>query len=81
MCPIQIVIGDNGPIRVLGDDIVIKDMSGKTYDIAGRTKVSLCRCGLSRNKPFCDGEHKGGGFESKCEAFALPPPAPPAPRP
>jgi len=76
MSAIEIVVGDNGPIRVFGEGIVIKDMSGNTYGLAGRTKVSLCRCGLSQNKPFCDGAHKGGGFESKCEAHELPPPAP-----
>lgn len=26
--------------------------------------VALCRCGGSKNKPFCDGTHKTGGFQA-----------------
>lgn len=76
MSTIEIVVGDNGPLRVFGENIVIKDTAGNVYDLAGRTKVSLCRCGQSQTKPFCDGAHKACGFDSKCEAHALPPPAP-----
>jgi CDGSH-type Zn-finger protein len=75
---IEITIGENGPIRVTGENIVIKDAAGNVYDIGGRTRVSLCRCGESQNKPFCDGAHKTCAFEAKSAAFALPP-APPRP--
>ena len=44
------------------------------FDLAGRTTISLCRCGQSSNKPFCDGTHKECGFDSAVEARALPPP-------
>jgi CDGSH-type Zn-finger protein len=46
------------------------------WDLSGRQKISLCRCGQSANKPFCDGAHKACGFDSKVEAGVLPPPAP-----
>ncbi len=46
--------------------------TGNTYDLGGREIVGLCRCGLSKNKPFCDGSHNGN-FEHQAEAFALPP--------
>jgi CDGSH-type Zn-finger protein len=38
--------------------------------------VSLCRCGQSSKKPFCDSTHKTCGFQSMLVAFDLEPPAP-----
>jgi CDGSH-type Zn-finger protein len=72
----EVVVVDNGPLRVLGLSIVLKDVNGKAFDLAGRDAISLCRCGLSQNKPFCDGSHARNGFISKIEARALPPPKP-----
>lgn len=67
----KITVKDNGSLKVEGDfEIVDKD--GKAYNLAGRAVVSLCRCGLSKNKPFCDGAHKGH-FEHDAIAFDLPP--------
>ncbi|MCK7499489.1 MAG: (4Fe-4S)-binding protein [Comamonadaceae bacterium] len=49
----------DGPIYLHGD-IEIYDGDGK---LTGReTRVALCRCGASKNKPFCDNSHKGSGF-------------------
>jgi CDGSH-type Zn-finger protein len=72
----EINVFDNGPLRITGTDIVIKDMSGKVYDLAGRDQIALCRCGHSQKKPFCDGGHRMAGFQSKCEAIKLDPPKP-----
>ncbi len=63
----DITILKNGPVRVQGN-IVVKDADGKEFDLAGRNAVSLCRCGHSENKPFCDGSHKGAGFQSEVKA-------------
>jgi CDGSH-type Zn-finger protein len=43
-----------GPIWVRGG-IPVVAADGKSYEI--RNRVTLCRCGLSNNKPFCDGAH------------------------
>jgi len=72
----KVIVRNDGPYRIEGDNIVITDETGKTYALAGRTVVSLCRCGQSANKPFCDATHKQVGFQSRCEAFELPPPKP-----
>lgn len=76
MSATRIHIRKNGPIRVEGNDIVIEDAEGRRFGLAGRTIVSLCRCGQSGNKPFCDGTHAKVGFESDCPARDLPPPVP-----
>ncbi|MBI5071223.1 MAG: CDGSH iron-sulfur domain-containing protein [Deltaproteobacteria bacterium] len=47
----------NGPFLVDGVSEVV-DASGRSFDLQGKTRVALCRCATSRNKPFCDGSHK-----------------------
>ena len=49
----------SGPIWVKGGVPVVSS-NGKKYE--ARNRVTLCRCGRSRNKPFCDGSHIGAGF-------------------
>jgi CDGSH-type Zn-finger protein len=71
----DIIVSANGPLRISGN-FIIKDAQGKDFDLAGRIAISLCRCGFSENKPFCDGSHARNGFQSVCEARALPPPVP-----
>ncbi len=46
--------GKMGPLWVRGG-IPIESADGNTYEI--RNRVTLCRCGKSSNKPFCDGQH------------------------
>jgi CDGSH-type Zn-finger protein len=75
MADTDIVVFPNGPLRISGN-FVIKDGQGKSFDLSGRTAISLCRCGFSENKPFCDGSHGRKGFQSVVEARTLPPPAP-----
>jgi CDGSH-type Zn-finger protein len=66
---------NNGPLRLEGE-MTICDGEGREYGLGGRTVISLCRCGLSQNKPFCDGSHARQGFQSQVEAKELPPPKP-----
>ena len=65
----------NGPLRIEGD-FGLQDPQGRDFGLGGRTAVSLCRCGQSANKPFCDGSHNRVGFQSVVEARDLPPPKP-----
>jgi len=51
------VTGENGPLWVRGG-IPVKSVDGKTYEV--RNRVTLCRCGNSCNKPFCDAHHSDG---------------------
>ncbi|MDE3213031.1 MAG: CDGSH iron-sulfur domain-containing protein [Bacteroidota bacterium] len=71
MAQTRITVKSNGSLKVEGDfEIVDKD--GNIYGLQGRTAVSICRCGHSKTKPFCDGSHKGH-FEHDAVAFDLPP--------
>lgn len=49
----------SGPIWVKGG-IRIESADGRSYEI--RNRVTLCRCGQSQNKPFCDGTHASMHF-------------------
>ncbi|MCA9858351.1 MAG: CDGSH iron-sulfur domain-containing protein [Thermomicrobiales bacterium] len=51
----------NGPLWVRGG-IPITTQDGYTYEPQNR--VTLCRCGHSKNKPFCDGTHAEIGFKA-----------------
>lgn len=57
--PVQIGVQVDGPYRVTGR-IPISRADGAPMEV--RNRVSLCRCGQSSNKPFCDGTHKEIGF-------------------
>lgn len=71
MASTKITVNNNGSLKIEGDfEIVDKD--GRPYGLAGREVISVCRCGLSKNKPFCDGSHKGN-FDHEAIAFDLPP--------
>jgi CDGSH-type Zn-finger protein len=52
--------GVSGPLWVRGR-IAIQSADGQTYEV--RNRVTLCRCGASSNKPFCDGSHGSVGFQ------------------
>lgn len=67
----KITVNNNGSLLIKGDFEIV-DKNGNVYDLGGREQVSLCRCGKSANKPFCDGSHRGH-FEHEAVAFDLPP--------
>jgi CDGSH-type Zn-finger protein len=74
----KIIVKSNGSLRIEGD-FEICDLQGGVFGLAGRTGISLCRCGHSEDKPFCDGSHKKAGFQSEIAARDLPPPVPKPP--
>jgi CDGSH-type Zn-finger protein len=76
MAPARITVMNNGSLRVEGDFEIV-DQNGAAFGLMGRQKVTLCRCGQSANKPFCDSTHKTCGFESTVVAFDLPEPKAP----
>ncbi|HET9905669.1 MAG TPA: CDGSH iron-sulfur domain-containing protein, partial [Anaerolineales bacterium] len=51
----------NGPLYVRGH---MRIMGSGGSLIREDTRVALCRCGHSENKPFCDGSHRKVGFRS-----------------
>jgi CDGSH-type Zn-finger protein len=75
MAATRITVINNGSLRVEGDFEIV-DQEGRIFGLAGRTRVTLCRCGHSDSKPFCDGSHKSCAFDSLVAARDLPPPAP-----
>ena len=60
-CTIQ--VRPNGPYRLTGP-ARITDPQGNEIVIEEGRAVSLCRCGGSVNKPFCDGTHSKLGFQA-----------------
>ena len=56
---------DDGPYQIEGDFKIVDD-SGETFQV--NSSVSLCRCGQSENKPFCDNTHEKIHFKSKPRA-------------
>jgi CDGSH-type Zn-finger protein len=75
MAATRITVKNNGSLRVEGDFELV-DADGRPFGLAGRAHVSLCRCGQSQRKPFCDSTHKICGFSAPSVAFDLEPPAP-----
>lgn len=73
----RIMVRDKGSLRVEvaeGESLEIVDGEGRVFGLGGRSVVSLCRCGQSESKPFCDGSHNRCGFDSVVVARDLPPP-------
>ena len=57
--PLDVQARPNGPLRMVGN-LEIVSGTGRTCNKV--TETYLCRCGQSKNKPYCDGSHKAAGF-------------------
>lgn len=59
--PTQVLVVDDGPYLVTGGaQVAGAGPDGTAYE--ARNRMTLCRCGASKNKPFCDGSHAASGF-------------------
>ena len=56
---VKIQVKKNGSVRVTGT-VDFVDAEGNVLET--KTDFSLCRCGASKEKPFCDGSHRDAGF-------------------
>jgi 3-phenylpropionate/trans-cinnamate dioxygenase ferredoxin subunit len=71
MDPITITVRNNGPLFISGDQMAqvrLVDHEGNEISTEGRKAISLCRCGASSKKPFCDGTHSKIGFQGAMAA-------------
>ena len=55
-----LVVTENGPVHVSGNLAIVAD----GVQARNETRLALCRCGASENKPFCDGAHASAGFRA-----------------
>jgi CDGSH-type Zn-finger protein len=87
MTEVTIEIRNNGPYRVYGD-VSLVDHEGNPVPVPegkrkvspeGKSWISLCRCGGSVTKPFCDGAHSRIGFIGAQAAVEKLDPSPPSP--
>ena len=87
MADVTIEVRKNGPYRVYGEfklvdhegnPIAIPEERKKTTP-EGVTRISLCRCGGSTVKPFCDGTHSRIGFVGAEQAVERSDATPPSP--
>ena len=57
--PVSVAVVKDGPLWVRGG---VRVTGADGFDYETRNRVTLCRCGASTNKPFCDGTHAEVGF-------------------
>ncbi|QDT01365.1 CDGSH iron-sulfur domain-containing protein [Adhaeretor mobilis] len=64
MADVKITTRPNGPLLVEGAFTLV-DSQGNEFKLdPDKPAYALCRCGESKNLPFCDGSHKACGFEA-----------------
>jgi 3-phenylpropionate/trans-cinnamate dioxygenase ferredoxin subunit len=70
MPTVKLTVAKNGPLRVSdpNGEVELIDSEGNPVTPANPNSFSICRCGASAKKPFCDGTHSKIGFEKAAEA-------------
>jgi CDGSH-type Zn-finger protein len=64
MAYVTVKASQNGPYEVAGGAKLL-DYTGKEYVESAIDPLYLCRCGASKNKPFCDGSHEDIAFTAE----------------
>ena len=57
---VRVSVLKNGPLMVMGE---LVNVTYNDKETEAENVVYLCRCGASKNKPYCDGSHKTINFE------------------
>ena len=68
--PLVIRCRENGPLVIHGAVRIVDHHGNEWTPPPGKDNIALCRCGHSRNKPFCDGTHSRIGFQAAERAVA-----------
>lgn len=66
MSSLPILIRNNGPLFISAEDAAnlrITDHTGALIALPEGKGITLCRCGLSKRKPFCDASHREHGWD------------------
>ncbi|HEU5381424.1 MAG TPA: CDGSH iron-sulfur domain-containing protein [Ktedonobacteraceae bacterium] len=62
----------DGPLYIQNaKGLILLDSDGEPFEITD-DEIALCRCGQSRQKPFCDDSHQRTGFKSEIKAPSQP---------
>ena len=62
--PVRVTVAKDGPLTFRGPVELVGADGEAWQDVPAGTALALCRCGRSAKKPFCDGSHRGAGFDS-----------------
>lgn len=62
--PLKVTPTKDGPLQIEG---ALEICSAGGHTVSRGTEAWLCRCGHSKNKPFCDGSHEAAGFKAEGE--------------
>ena len=62
--PVVIRLRENGPLVIQGPIKIVDHLGNEFLIPPGKDNVALCRCGQSKNKPFCDGSHRQCAFQA-----------------
>ena len=61
MTDVTIQVRADGSLKVTGP-VTLVDADGVPFELPQSSAFALCRCGHSKNKPFCDTSHREVGF-------------------